>query len=247
MKKDIIIENKLNLLAKEMNLDEEIIQDAFVALRENKRKSFHKPLKPWWNRFAPVAYAVVIIIIISLSINFIGNINNNDTIIPSPSPSSSPSPNSNATYSYNQIFMSNTPIQMSYNSITELVQIDPLIFREPIKLNYDDIDVKYYIMMDNNVPQFIISRNRVVGEDGADEVIIIIDLWDKLSDIDYRYNYNYNNEVLINYEEVRYNGEYYTYASIEYDDNIYYMMITSPNSGKLNQFIENIFNGSVQN
>lgn len=235
MKKDKIIESKLNQIANNMILDDNIIDDAIIEMRHtNQSKSIRQSSFTFrFRNLLPVAYAIIIIIVIAMGSNLVINSLRNNT--PSPSPTISPGVTPTPPPPYD---LSNLKLRAVSSDDLHIYTDNPIL-----AFDYEQMSAIHIVGLDKNTDQtmMIMTEYTIVGSHSTDKINLIANIGN-IYEFDYPYNKFEHNDVTVYYNESYIDGEYITIAYFTLDEIEYSLYIMSPISGQIYDYSINLLN-----
>ena len=226
MRNDRLISEKLNKFADSMQLPDGIIDDAIGVLRNKAKYKTYR--KPFFNikklsYFIPIALMIIVCVV---ALNMFIQKNDSEIV--------------DSTYKMNSL----TKTNISFYEISDYTDEDIRI------IDMEVMSVLCSVYQNEYDEAVLISIiYHIVGDNGTDEITIIYDLDQGLTDYSSYKNYPLVIEDITNVysEEVYDNGEYYTKAYFTIDEVDYYINIMSPAENQGNEYFENLLDISGQN
>lgn len=215
MRRDKIIEDKLNKLADNMVVKQSILTPAMVLFKTKKPEIIVKTRMNYRAKsLRPMYYFAAMIILLVLSISIINVFH----VEP-----------------YNL-----SSLNKQKTSAAKVLELNDNI----LLINTDNQTEEYYIYYRDNIPMLVLIDYVVVTDNGTDKVTVYADLKGKLKDYQNYRNFpdfeGYN--VNIRASEVYTDGEFYTYTYLRYKGIDYYIIIMSPNGNQAEKYYDIILN-----
>lgn len=222
MKKDKLIEKKLNDYANSIKPDEIIIYDAVQILKNNKDSVIFSKKR----NYKAIPILLLSFVFIFINVYILNTLfSKNNTVENS---------DQYAIYQIQDLGRKNTDISQLSEDYNNLLLLDmPLM----------NVSSKEYFDRETQNVNVLALEYEVLSEYGMEEINIIIDINNGLQDFSSFKNYTYYeiDEKQIYKNEYYKNGEYYTNLYFENENMDYYIIIMSPENDRANIYLENLF------